>query len=141
MWRASLISRTAMYEAEAAAARWRAVRMAYSQLLESNMRLFGCRCPKCRASYTAVQAVDPVSHFIHARSTRRSNRPFGEGGNSRPDLSYSSGRPSHSRPTSPMLRRPAHLAFVLLALLAGCRQPAQSQQIPEGAPPPQRVEP
>lgn len=42
-----------------------------------------------------------------------------------------------------MLLRPAFLNPVLLSLLVlvGCRQPAQSQQIPEGAPPPQRVEP
>src|SRR5690554_5398031 len=42
-----------------------------------------------------------------------------------------------------MPRRLVPFAFVFLALLvlAGCRQPAQSQQIPEGAPPPQRVEP
>ncbi len=35
------------------------------------------------------------------------------------------------------------LKLVLLALLVlvGCRQPAQSQQIPEGMPPPQRVDP
>lgn len=43
----------------------------------------------------------------------------------------------------PMPCRPATFAAVLFALLllAGCRQPAQSQQIPEDAPPPQRAEP
>ena len=36
--------------------------------------------------------------------------------------------------------RPAFFALALL-IAVGCRQPAQSQEIPPGAPPPQRVEP
>ena len=41
-------------------------------------------------------------------------------------------------PVRPALLKPA---LLVLLMLAGCRQPAQSQQIPEGMPPPQRVEP
>ena len=42
-----------------------------------------------------------------------------------------------------MPARPTYLKPLLLALLVlvGCRQPAQSQQIPDGVPPPQRVAP
>jgi serine protease Do len=40
----------------------------------------------------------------------------------------------------PSPRPLAHLLPLLLLVVAGCRQPAQSQIIPDGAPPPQRVE-